>query len=36
MLRKLSLAVVVRKEPPCDVSKNFTPIINVAISPYAF
>jgi len=31
----LSLSVVVHKEPPYDVSKDFTPIINVAISPYA-
>ena len=31
----LSLAVVVHKEPPYDVTKDFTPIINVAISPYA-
>jgi tripartite-type tricarboxylate transporter receptor subunit TctC len=30
----LSLAVVVHKTPPYDVSKDFTPIINVAISPY--
>jgi len=30
----LSLAVVVRETPPYDVSKDFTPIINVAISPY--
>jgi tripartite-type tricarboxylate transporter receptor subunit TctC len=30
----LSLSVVVRKTPPYDVSKDFTPIINVAISPY--
>jgi tripartite-type tricarboxylate transporter receptor subunit TctC len=31
----LSLAVVVNKTPPYDVAKDFTPIINVAISPYA-
>ena len=31
----LSLSVVVHKEPPYDVAKDFTPIINVAISPYA-
>lgn len=31
----LSLTVVVNKTPPYDVSKDFTPIINVAISPYA-
>ena len=31
----LSLSVVVHKEPPYDVTKDFTPIINVAISPYA-
>jgi len=31
----LSLSVVVRKTPPYDVTKDFTPIINVAISPYA-
>jgi tripartite-type tricarboxylate transporter receptor subunit TctC len=30
----LSLSVVVRQVPPYDVSKDFTPIINVAISPY--
>jgi tripartite-type tricarboxylate transporter receptor subunit TctC len=30
----LSLAVVVHQTPPYDVSKDFTPIINVAISPY--
>ena len=30
----LSLAVIVHKTPPYDVSKDFTPIINVAISPY--
>ena len=30
----LSLSVVVHKTPPYDVSKDFTPIINVAISPY--
>jgi tripartite-type tricarboxylate transporter receptor subunit TctC len=31
----LSLSVVVHKTPPYDVSKDFSPIINVAISPYA-
>ncbi len=31
----LSLSVVVRETPPYDVTKDFTPIINVAISPYA-
>ncbi len=31
----LSLSVVVHETPPYDVSKDFTPIINVAISPYA-
>ena len=31
----LSLSVVVHKQPPYDVTKDFTPIINVAISPYA-
>ena len=31
----LSLSMVVHKEPPYDVAKDFTPIINVAISPYA-
>jgi tripartite-type tricarboxylate transporter receptor subunit TctC len=31
----LSLSVVVRQTPPYDVTKDFTPIINVAISPYA-
>ncbi len=31
----LSLSVVVHKMPPYDVSKDFSPIINVAISPYA-
>jgi tripartite-type tricarboxylate transporter receptor subunit TctC len=30
----LSLAVAVRQTPPYDVTKDFTPIINVAISPY--
>jgi tripartite-type tricarboxylate transporter receptor subunit TctC len=31
----LSLTVVVNKTAPYDVAKDFTPIINVAISPYA-
>lgn len=31
----LSLSVVVHPTPPYDVSKDFTPIVNVAISPYA-
>jgi tripartite-type tricarboxylate transporter receptor subunit TctC len=31
----LSLSVVAHKEPPYDVTKDFTPVINVAISPYA-
>lgn len=31
----LSLAVAVNKTPPYDVGKDFTPIINVAVSPYA-
>jgi tripartite-type tricarboxylate transporter receptor subunit TctC len=31
----LSLTVVVNKTPPYDVNKDFTPIVNVAISPYA-
>jgi tripartite-type tricarboxylate transporter receptor subunit TctC len=31
----LSLTVAVDKVPPYDVGKDFTPIINVAISPYA-
>lgn len=31
----LSLSVVVNKTPPYDLAKEFTPIINVAISPYA-
>ena len=31
----LSLSVVVHQTPPYDVTKDFTPIINVAISPYA-
>jgi tripartite-type tricarboxylate transporter receptor subunit TctC len=31
----LSLTVVVNKTPPYDVTKDFTPIVNVAISPYA-
>ena len=31
----LSLSVVVNKTPPYDDNKEFTPIVNVAISPYA-
>jgi tripartite-type tricarboxylate transporter receptor subunit TctC len=31
----LSLAVAVAKDAPYDLAKDFTPIINVAISPYA-
>jgi tripartite-type tricarboxylate transporter receptor subunit TctC len=31
----LSLAVAVHKTAPYDVAKDFTPIINVAVSPYA-
>ncbi len=31
----LSLSVVVNKTAPYDLAKDFTPIINVAISPYA-
>jgi tripartite-type tricarboxylate transporter receptor subunit TctC len=31
----LSLAVVVNKTPPYELAKDFTPIVNVAISPYA-
>jgi tripartite-type tricarboxylate transporter receptor subunit TctC len=31
----LSLSVVVHETPPYDVTKDFTPIVNVAISPYA-
>jgi tripartite-type tricarboxylate transporter receptor subunit TctC len=31
----LSLSVVVNKTPPYDLAKDFKPIINVAISPYA-
>src|SRR6476661_4087260 len=31
----LSLSVVVGKAPPYDLARDFTPIINVAISPYA-
>src|SRR3954447_8624012 len=30
----LSLSVVINKTPPYDLAKDFTPIINVAISPY--
>jgi tripartite-type tricarboxylate transporter receptor subunit TctC len=31
----LSLAVAVHKTPPYDVAKDFAPIVNVAVSPYA-
>ena len=31
----LSLSVVVNQTPPYDLAKDFTPIVNVAISPYA-
>ena len=31
----LSLTVAVHKTPPYDVEKDLTPIINVAVSPYA-
>src|SRR6195256_6369600 len=31
----LSLAVAVHRTPPYDVEKDLTPIINVAVSPYA-
>lgn len=31
----LSLATLVNKTPPYDLAKDFTPIVNVAISPYA-
>jgi tripartite-type tricarboxylate transporter receptor subunit TctC len=31
----LSLSVLVNKTPPYDLAKDFTPIVNVAISPYA-
>src|SRR6476646_10538425 len=31
----LSLAVAIAKTPPYDLAKDFTPIANVAISPYA-
>ena len=31
----LSLAVLVNKTPPYDLAKDFSPIVNVAISPYA-
>jgi tripartite-type tricarboxylate transporter receptor subunit TctC len=31
----LALTVAVNKTPPYDVAKDFTPIINVAVSPYA-
>jgi tripartite-type tricarboxylate transporter receptor subunit TctC len=34
-LSSLSLSVVVNKTPPYDLARDFTPIINVAISPYA-
>ena len=30
----LSLSVVVNKTPPYDLAKDFSPIVNVAISPY--
>jgi tripartite-type tricarboxylate transporter receptor subunit TctC len=33
--RSLSHAVAVRKKPPYDVGKDFTPIIDVAMTPYA-
>jgi tripartite-type tricarboxylate transporter receptor subunit TctC len=31
----LALSVAVNKTPPYDVARDFTPIINVAVSPYA-
>ena len=31
----LSLSVAVSKTPPYDLAKDFSPIVNVAISPYA-
>jgi tripartite-type tricarboxylate transporter receptor subunit TctC len=31
----LALTVAVNKTPPYDVAKDFTPIVNVAVSPYA-
>ena len=31
----LSLATLVNRTPPYDLAKDFTPIVNVAISPYA-
>lgn len=31
----LSLSVLANKIPPYDIAKDFTPIVNVAISPYA-
>ena len=31
----LSLSVAINKTPPYDLAKDFTPIVNVAISPYA-
>jgi tripartite-type tricarboxylate transporter receptor subunit TctC len=31
----LSLSVLVAKTPPYDLAKDFTPIVNVAVSPYA-
>jgi tripartite-type tricarboxylate transporter receptor subunit TctC len=31
----LSLTVAIHKTPPYDIAKDFTPIVNVAISPYA-
>ncbi len=35
MPSSLSLAVAVAKTPPYDLARDFTPIVNVAISPYA-
>ena len=31
----LSLSVAISKTPPYDLAKDFSPIVNVAISPYA-
>jgi tripartite-type tricarboxylate transporter receptor subunit TctC len=31
----LSLSVAINKTPPYDLAKDFSPIVNVAISPYA-